>query len=97
MNGENGQIEESLLEDEPRAEEIIAEIYGRISSLRDRGREPEAIVLPMEYYRLLQLYRARLGDTPEGFRDYLGKYELFGVPLYTDNGTDIVIRAGSRS
>lgn len=79
----------------PRAEEIIALVYGRIRGLREEGKEATSIVLPAPFYRLLQDYRARLGEVPGAFPDYLGKYELFGVPLYTDTGTDIVIRSGS--
>jgi len=75
------------------AQALIAEIYGRIYSLRNEGREATAIVLPPAQYRLLQEYRANLGDVPAGLPDYLGRYDLFGIPLYTDNGTDIVIRA----
>lgn len=75
-----------------RAEEIIAAVYGHISRLREQGKAPSAIVIPPGYYRILQDYRARLGDAPQGASDYLGKYELFGIPLYTDNGSDIVIR-----
>lgn len=77
-----------------RAEEIIAAVYGRISGLRRKGSNPTAIVLPVSYYRVIQEYRGNLGDAPEGMPDYLGKYELFGVPLYTDTGTEIVIRTG---
>ncbi|TVR70192.1 MAG: hypothetical protein EA427_06510 [Spirochaetaceae bacterium] len=80
----------------PRPEEIIAAVYGRIRSLREEGRTATAIILPPAMYRILQDYRARLGEVPGGLPDYLGKYELFGVPLYTDTGTDIVIRSGSR-
>lgn len=76
----------------PRAEEIIAEIYGSIHGLRDTGREPRAIVLPPSYYRTLQDYRATLGDVREGLSDYLGRYELFGIPIYTDGGDQIVIK-----
>ena len=80
-----------------RAEEIIAAVYGRIVQVREEGRTPTSIVLPPALYRTLQDYRARLGDAPAGLTDYLGKYELFGVPLYTDSGTEIVIRATKRA
>lgn len=81
--------------DPPPAEEIIAALYGRIAALREEGRDVTAIVLPPAYYRSIQAYRSRLGEVRDGLPDYLGKYELFGLPLYTDAGTEIVIRTGS--
>ncbi len=73
--------------------ELIAQVYGRISTLREEGKEAMAIVLPPHQYRLLQEYRRRIGDVPGGLPDYLGKYDLFGVPLYTDQRENVVIRA----
>lgn len=75
-----------------RAEELIAEIYGKITALRETGRDARAIVLPIHHYRILQEYRAQLGEVREGFVDYLGQYELFGIPIYTDGGDAIVIK-----
>lgn len=75
-----------------RPEEIISEIYGRIHALREAGRSIRAIVLPIDLYRILQRYRVSLGDHPAGMPDYLGKYDLFGVPLYTEGGDTIVIK-----
>lgn len=78
--------------EEVRAEEIIATVYGRIREQRESGKRVTAIILPVEMYRTVQAYRNSLGDAPEGLPDYLGKYELFGVPLYTDGGDRIVIQ-----
>lgn len=74
-----------------RAEEIIAAVYARIAALRTDGRTPTAIVLPTAQYRTLQRYRSRLGDVPEGRVDYLGRYQLFGLPILCDGGSRIVI------
>jgi hypothetical protein len=79
-------------DDPPRAEEIIAAVYAQLSALREKGRRPSAIVMPPGLYRIVQGYRALLGDVPDGLPDYLGKYDLFGVPIYTDGGEKIVIR-----
>ncbi|POR04659.1 hypothetical protein AU468_03015 [Alkalispirochaeta sphaeroplastigenens] len=76
----------------PRPEEVIAAVYGRISTLREAGKTPSSIVLPPALYRIIQDYRARLGESPREVPDYLGKYEMFGLPLYTDSCTAIVIR-----
>lgn len=75
------------------AQELVAGIYGRLSSLRDAGKEATAIVLPPDTYRLLQEYRNNLGEVAAGLPDYLGRYDLFGIPLYTDTGTDVVIKS----
>ncbi len=80
----------------PRAEEIIAELYGSISQVRDTGKVVTAIVLPVPTYRILQEYRATLGEIREGLPDYLGKYDLFGIPTYTDGGTDVIIKTGTQ-
>jgi hypothetical protein len=83
-------------DDLPRAEEIIAGVYAQLCAVRERGRHPSAIVMPPALYQVVQRYRSLLGDVPEGLPDYLGKYDLFGVPIYTDGGETIVIRT-SRS
>ncbi|MFW5694220.1 MAG: hypothetical protein ACOCYB_03565 [Alkalispirochaeta sp.] len=80
---------------EARAEEIIADVYGAISRVRDSGSAVTAIVLPVPVYRTIQEYRATLGETREGLPDYLGKYDLFGIPIYTDGGTDVIIKTGA--
>lgn len=83
-----------MMDDEVReAQELIAGVYGEISRLKERGKEATAIVVPPRSYRALQAYRAQLGEVREGLPDYLGRYDLFGIPLYTDSGDKIVIRS----
>lgn len=79
-----------------RAEEIIAELYGSISQLRGTGKVVTAIVLPAQMYHTLQEYRGTLGDIREGLPDYLGKYDLFGIPIYTDGGENVIIKTGTQ-
>lgn len=78
-----------------RAEELIAGVYAQIRQARERGREVTGVVLPLAFYHVIQQYRARLGETKGELPDYLSRYELFGVPIYTDNGTTIVIKTKS--
>lgn len=80
----------------PRAEEIIAELYGSIAKIREDGRTVTAIVLPVALYRLIQEYRGTLGETQAGLPDYLGKYDLFGIPIYTDGGNEVIIKTGTK-
>ena len=75
------------------AQVLIAGVYGEISRLKKRGKTATAIVVPPHSYRQLQGYRAQLGEVREGLPDYLGQYDLFGIPLYTDGGDKIVIRS----
>lgn len=86
----------SCSKDLPRAEEIIAELYGSISRVRETGKSVTAIVLPMSLYRVIQDYRGKLGETREGQPDYLGKYDLFGIPIYTDGGENVIIKTGTQ-
>ncbi len=84
----------------PKAEELIAEIYGLIAKKREAASlwplssdsssttAPSRIVMSMEHYRIVQSYRARLGETPDPDLDYLGKYELFGLPVFIDDQID---------
>ena len=81
-------------QDEREAMRLIAEIYARISEVRDRDLQPTKVVLPPRAYRLVQAYRARLGEVAGDLPDYLGRYELFGVPIYSDTTDRIVIEAG---
>ena len=68
-------------------------MYGQIHALRQQGRVPTGIVLPHNLYQVIQEYRSGLGEVPGGLPDYLGRYDLFGLPIYTDGGETIVIKA----
>ncbi|AFG37529.1 hypothetical protein [Spirochaeta africana] len=57
------------------AQMLIAEVYARLQ----RESEPmEFVVLTPEEYRLLQNYRASVGELDKPGMDYLGQYHLFG-------------------
>lgn len=89
MDSDTGREQDEV---SSRAEYIIAEVYGTVRKIREDGRRVYAIVLPISHYRIIQDYRARLGEVKEGLPDYLGRYELFGIPIYTDGGDAIVIK-----
>lgn len=81
-----------------RGEELIAQIYAQVVALRSsRGGVPTAtpgrIVMSIDHYRLLQDYRARLGDAPSPGLEYLGRYELFGLPIYINDEAEPRIEA----
>ncbi|TVR92301.1 MAG: hypothetical protein EA428_04155 [Spirochaetaceae bacterium] len=69
---------------EPRAEELILSIYSQIKARSEAGEPFGHVVMSVSTYRLIQAYRARLGEMPEGQEDYLGRYELFGLPVLID-------------
>ena len=70
---------------EPRAEELIISIYSQIQARREAGEPCGHVVMSVATYRCIQAYRARLGELPEGREDYLGRYELFGLPVLIDD------------
>jgi hypothetical protein len=66
-------------------EETLVEIYRQKSVLTESGETPVRVVLSMERYKAVQDFRVRLGETPPGLPDYLGKYELFGLTVFIDD------------
>ena len=72
------------LEQEPRAEEHIISIYAQFRELRSNGDVPTRVIMSVDTYRVIQDYRSRLGELPQQEQDYLGKYELFGLPVMID-------------
>jgi hypothetical protein len=94
VDNENGMDDENQLDETIReAQELIAAVYGQIVTLREQGKEAIKIVLPPRQYQVLQEYRRTMGDVPQGLPDYLGRYDLFGIPLYTDTREHVVIQA----
>jgi hypothetical protein len=78
---------------EARAEEIIADIWRQIRDLHERGLKPDSVVLSPSIYRLIQAYRAGLGDLEEPGKDYLTRYAIFGLPVFIDSGLPWAVRA----
>lgn len=74
---------------DPRA--LIAEIYRQILIIKESGGTPQKIFLHSNHHQLLKWYRELLGSQQSAFPDYLGEYELFGVPLYAHGFEDRVI------
>ena len=78
---EGAPAEESADYTDPR--EILAEVYRQISSLREQGASPGKITMHQDEFRLLKWYRDFLGETEQPGADYLGEYEIFGLPVYS--------------
>ncbi len=68
-----------------RPEEIIADVYRQISLKREQGNEPDAVLMNLKDYRLLEWYRNFIGEAGDSELDYLGQYELFGVEIFIED------------
>ncbi len=68
-----------------------------MQDVRQAGRRVTAVVMPAHLYHIVQDYRNRLGTVPDGLPDYLGRYDLFGIPIYTDIGETITIKSAPRT
>ncbi len=68
-------------QDQPRAEELIAGILAGKQQCTERGEVPKQVILSPGQYRIIQDYRARLGDAPSSSLEYLTKYEVFGLEI----------------
>lgn len=71
--------------EKPRAEEIIVEALRQKNEAVSQGRTPTGVVLSRRNYELVQRYHAGLGEVQGAVEDYIGKYSLFGMPIYIDN------------
>lgn len=80
--------DDSIFQD-PRA--LIAEVYRQILLLKESGKTPQKIFLHASQYQMIKWYRELLGSQQSDFPDYLGEYELFGVPIYAHDLLDQII------
>jgi hypothetical protein len=69
----------------PRAEELIVSAFSQKQELSARGIAPTRVILTPLQYRLLQDYRARLGEAPSTDYEYLTQYDLFGMEFYVES------------
>lgn len=72
-----------------RAEELILSIYKYKTDLQDKGIQPNRIIMPMDYYRKIKIYHAGLGEIQGKFGDYITEDEIFGLPVYIDQVSEI--------
>ena len=80
-----------LYSGEPRAEELIAEIYRQLVEQRLLGRIPEKVCLPITYIRRLRIYRALMGGLVRFDLDYLEDNSIFGLVFYIHESKTIVV------
>ena len=79
-----------LGEDDPRAQELIAEIYRQYNELRQEGKQPTRVLLPGSWIRRLRVYHALMGvaDNPAG--EYLGWDSIFGMEFFVHGERSIL-------
>jgi len=66
----------------PRAEEIIAETYRLIREKKSEGNIPGRVIMPFEYWKIIQTYRKSIGIIDGPVPDYLSDNEIFGLEVW---------------
>lgn len=70
---------------ELKAEEILILILEAKKTLLKKHKKPSKVIMHTKYFKMLKLYRATLGDYPEGMEDYLTEDQIFGLDICIDN------------
>lgn len=77
--------EKKVEERELKAEEILILILEAKKGLLEKHKKPTKVIMHSKYVKMLKLYRATLGDYPEGMEDYLTSDKIFGLDICIDN------------
>lgn len=83
--------EEKVESSELKAEEILILILEAKKSLLEKHKKPTKVIMHSRYVKMLKLYRATLGDYPEGMEDYLTRDKIFGLDICIDNSYGIQV------
>ncbi len=70
---------------EIKAEEILILVLDAKKKLLKKHKKPTKVIMHAKYYQKLKMYRATLGDYPEGMEDYLTQDQIFGLDICIDN------------
>lgn len=76
---------------EMKAEEILMLVLQAKKSLLQKNKKPTKVIMHKKYYEKLRMYRATLGDYPEGMEDYLTQDQMFGLDICIDNSYGIQV------
>ncbi len=76
---------------EIKPEEILIKILEAKKSLLADHKSPKMVIMHKKYFRMLKLYRATLGDYPDGMEDYLTEDKIFGLDICIDNSYGIKV------
>jgi hypothetical protein len=84
-------MSDRLYGNEPRAEELIAEIYRQYTSLRQEGKSPRRVCLPVSYIRRLRIYHALMGEAADSRHEYLEHDAIFGLEFFVHREEKILV------
>ncbi len=80
-------------EDEPRAEELVAQIYGQKLSLEEKGRTPREVILSMADWRRIRAWHLAMGQiTHFPQMDYITEDHIFGLEVLIDQRETLLVR-----
>lgn len=71
--------------DNPRAEELILEVYRQRREIEEQGRAASRVVMSLAHYRTIQRFHAHLGEVPDGAVDYIDRYRLFDLEICVED------------
>ena len=74
-----------------KAEEILMLVLEAKKNLLSRNLKPTMVIMHSKYFKRLKMYRATLGDYPEGMEDYLTEDKMFGLEICIDNSYGIQV------
>ncbi len=83
--------DEEVEKNELKAEEILILVLDAKNSLLAKHKKPTKVIMHSKYVKMLKLYRATLGDYPEGMEDYLTGDKIFGLEICIDNSFGIQV------
>ena len=73
---------------QPSAQEILLVLFSQKRDLIAAGGTPSRVVLSQQNYRTVQRFHASLGELPNPEIDYITRYTVFGLPVFTEEGSD---------
>ena len=67
------------------AQEILLRLFSQKRDVIAAGKTPSRVVLSMQNYRTVQAFHASLGELPNPEIDYITRYTIFDLPVYTED------------
>ncbi len=78
---------------EPRAEELVVEIYRQLSEAREKGEHPKELILSMDQWRQIRAWHAARGVMEQApHMDYITEDSIFGLEVLIDRVNDPFVR-----
>ncbi len=84
-------MQAKIFGNEPRPEELIAEIYRQYSILKNAGKQPLRVYISINYLRRIRIYHALMGAPADQATDYLGSNHIFGMDFYIHELQNVIV------